>query len=94
LQVKKSANNTTTTHCTINFYTVMLTERACVPAGVTSGQLKDVLLNLLRSNPAQRHRPGVELAMMAFAEAWPCADTDTDSAGAAPAPFSRWPREQ
>ena len=44
----------------------------CAPAGVTYGQVKDVVVKHLRENPQTRHREAVDLIGEAMSQAWPC----------------------
>jgi hypothetical protein len=46
--------------------------RVCVPAGVTTAQLRDVAVQFLQSHPATRHVLAGQLMAMAFSEAFPC----------------------
>lgn len=46
----------------------------CPPDGVTNGQVWDIFLSYLRSNPRERHLPTVILLSSAMAEAYPCAE--------------------
>jgi len=47
----------------------------CIPTRVTVGQLRDVAVRYLRSNPERRHFGAAFLLHRAFGEAWPC-DSD------------------
>jgi hypothetical protein len=44
----------------------------CVPRGVKSGQVRDLVVRFLRTHPEQRHLPGWELVNNALVNAWPC----------------------
>jgi len=44
----------------------------CIPDNVTNGQLGDVLLKHLRSNPETRHEAIYFITPEAFQEAFPC----------------------
>lgn len=44
----------------------------CAPKGLIIGQIQDVVLQWLRDNPKERHRPGRVVVTMAVQEAWPC----------------------
>ena len=46
--------------------------RACVPGGVVMGQMKDIFVNALQRNPAERHYGAAGLAASALAGAFPC----------------------
>lgn len=46
---------------------------ACIPQGVTSSELRTVLLAWLAERPDHLHFSAASLALTAFAEAWPCA---------------------
>jgi hypothetical protein len=45
---------------------------ACLPQGVTNGQMVDVICKFLRDNPAERHKLGSDLTMNALVTAFPC----------------------
>lgn len=45
---------------------------SCVPAGVTTGQLKDVLIKALNDDPANRNVDAYLLSEVAFKNAWHC----------------------
>lgn len=47
-------------------------EMLCVPIGVQAGQLRDVVLAYLRSNPATRHQSAAWLVLLALRAAYPC----------------------
>jgi len=47
--------------------------QACVPQGVTSSELRTVLLAWLEERPDHMHYGAASLALTAFSEAWPCA---------------------
>lgn len=47
----------------------------CIPAGVTVGQLRDVVLKRLRENPAERHLSAAAIARFAIMEAYPACGT-------------------
>jgi hypothetical protein len=44
----------------------------CVPAGVTYGQVEDVIIKYLKDNPADRNAAAVFLTTAAIGEAWKC----------------------
>ena len=44
----------------------------CVPDGVTHFQLRDVAIKYMRAHPEDRHLLASALAMVAYAQAWPC----------------------
>ncbi len=44
----------------------------CSPAGITKGQLADMMRNWLANNPAQRHRAASVLVNEALGKVWPC----------------------
>jgi hypothetical protein len=46
--------------------------RVCLPEGSNVNQLTAVVLQYLRQNPAQLHRPSQELAREALRRAFPC----------------------
>jgi hypothetical protein len=46
-------------------------EQTCLPADVTGSQLKDVVLNYIRSHPENRHYPAPLLVLSAFEDAFP-----------------------
>lgn len=46
--------------------------RVCLPEGSTLGQWSAVVLQYLRQNPAQLHRPSQELTREALRRAFPC----------------------
>jgi hypothetical protein len=46
--------------------------KACVPDGVTAGQLQDVVVQYLRLNPADRHFLAFGLVADAISKAFPC----------------------
>jgi hypothetical protein len=46
----------------------------CLPAGVTAGQLKDVVKNFLEASPEVRHRPADLIIYAIFKNTWPCAN--------------------
>ena len=48
----------------------------CLPSGVTSGQLRDVVIQFLKKNPAERHKGAQSLAFVAMLLAFPCGDTE------------------
>jgi hypothetical protein len=45
---------------------------ACIPKGVTAGQLKDVVVQYLLFKPADRHLAAVGLVADAISQAFPC----------------------
>lgn len=44
----------------------------CIPERVTQGQLQDVVVKYLESQPSRRHLPAGILVTVALAEAFPC----------------------
>jgi hypothetical protein len=46
-------------------------ENECLPDSVTAGQLKDVALAYIRTNPKLRHLSAAALVRLALADAWP-----------------------
>jgi len=48
------------------------TAPVCTDSGVTAQQMHEVLLSYLKNHPQSRNEPMVQLALMAFADAWPC----------------------
>jgi Rap1a immunity proteins len=44
----------------------------CIPEGVTTGQLKDVVVKWLADNPKDRHLGADALVVRAFRVTWPC----------------------
>lgn len=47
-------------------------KKICYPAGVTVGQMQDVVVSYIERNPAKRHEISILLFMRAINEAWPC----------------------
>lgn len=47
-------------------------EAICVPAEVTTGQFRDVVIKYVNDHPDQRHRQAVVLTTLATLEAFPC----------------------
>lgn len=47
--------------------------KKCIPANVTISQLKDVTVDFLRENPADRNTSASTLVFAATRKAWPCA---------------------
>jgi hypothetical protein len=45
---------------------------ACFSVGVDSDQLKDIVLQYLRANPATRHYVAADIVARALAQAFPC----------------------
>ncbi len=45
---------------------------ACVPPSVTGPQMRDVVIQFLRSDPGQRQLPAAGLIVRAYARAWAC----------------------
>jgi hypothetical protein len=45
----------------------------CIPAGVTVGQLSDIILQYLEDHPEKRQLPAVTLVATAISERFPCA---------------------
>jgi hypothetical protein len=50
----------------------VLAEKNCVPRGVSVNETARVLALWLIRHPERLNEPAVDLAMYAFAEAWPC----------------------
>lgn len=50
------------------------TEQAlhCSPIGITAGQISDLVLQWMRANPAERHRPGDVIVSHVLQQTWPC----------------------
>jgi hypothetical protein len=46
--------------------------RRCIPGNPTAGQMKDVVVQYLQKNPANRHQSAARLAARALMEAYPC----------------------
>jgi hypothetical protein len=46
--------------------------RNCSPSTIKSGQLRDVVIQFLSSNPAHRHEDADTLVELAIHNAWPC----------------------
>jgi hypothetical protein len=46
--------------------------KPCVPSGATAGQIKDVVINALMTQPADRNIDAALLAMNAISKAWHC----------------------
>lgn len=46
--------------------------RACIPLGVSTGQVRDVVTKWLRENPQHRHYPATWTVAQALAKAFPC----------------------
>jgi hypothetical protein len=46
----------------------------CIPAGVTQGQLQDVMKNYLHANPQDRDVAAYILVIAALGQHWPCAN--------------------
>jgi hypothetical protein len=46
--------------------------KTCMPAEVTGQQLRDVVLEFLRDNPAKRHLAAAVLVAKALSDAFPC----------------------
>lgn len=44
----------------------------CAPAGVTLGQMRDVVQQHLEANPASRHLSAKSLVYVSLSRAWPC----------------------
>lgn len=44
----------------------------CPPDGVTVGQVRDMVRQLLVSAPSERHQPGNRFVVAALTTAWPC----------------------
>ena len=44
----------------------------CIPKGMLTGQLQDVLLKYLRDHPEKRHNSTPFFAFWAVRKAWPC----------------------
>ena len=43
-------------------------------AGITAGQVNDMVRNWLASNPQRRHEPAERLIRETFSQVWPCAN--------------------
>jgi hypothetical protein len=54
------------------------TALACIPHGVTSGQLVDVARKYLSEHPQDRHKTATTLLGTAFVLAWPCPKKSQD----------------
>ena len=50
----------------------ILWQNICRPEGVTSGQLRDVVVKYVEDHPEKRHEPVWLLAIVAMRSAWPC----------------------
>ncbi|MCW0220656.1 MAG: Rap1a/Tai family immunity protein [Prosthecobacter sp.] len=48
----------------------------CIPEGVNIGQKRDVILDYIAKNPANRHEMISMLAIMAWRSAWPCSENN------------------
>lgn len=46
--------------------------RICIPAGATSEQVKDIVMQYLSTNPQRRNQPAVWLTTAALLSAWQC----------------------
>lgn len=46
--------------------------RACVPKGVSQGQMRDTVVKWLRKSPENRHYEAVDLVALALSENFPC----------------------
>ena len=46
--------------------------RWCIPTGAASVQARDIVVNFLRENPAQRHLAAASVVALALQHAWPC----------------------
>ena len=46
--------------------------RACIPDGVTRGQLRDIMVKFLDDHPEALHLEAASLATRAYEEAFPC----------------------
>ena len=46
--------------------------RACIPDGVTRGQLRDIMVKFLDDHPEELHLEAASLAARAYKEAFPC----------------------
>jgi hypothetical protein len=46
--------------------------RACLPKGVTIGQVSDIVVQWLQANPKDRHYAAAGLVAAAIAKAFPC----------------------
>ncbi len=47
--------------------------KSCIPAGVTTGQLKDATVDYLEANPGDRSTAASTIVFAATRKAWPCA---------------------
>ncbi len=46
--------------------------RACIPDGVTRGQLRDIMVKFLDDHPEKLHHSAASLAARAYEEVFPC----------------------
>ena len=51
---------------------LMMDERVCMPHGVVSQQLLDIVVKYLRDNPAKRQFSGASETTLALTDAFPC----------------------
>ena len=47
-------------------------KQICIPVGVTTGQLLDIVVDHLKKNPADRHREAAFQVWAAYRSAFPC----------------------
>jgi hypothetical protein len=47
-------------------------QKVCYGENVTIGQIRDVVVDYIRRNPAKRNESAIVLVAYASAEAWPC----------------------
>lgn len=45
---------------------------ACVPPGVTKGQVRDIVIKYIEQHPEYRHFVGMNLVVLAVGSAFPC----------------------
>lgn len=57
---------------------------ACIPNGVTQGQLRDIVVGKLIASPANRHLSADVLVAQAIADTYPCADRRSNDGRTAP----------
>jgi hypothetical protein len=56
----------------VDVYLTTRKEKVCYGTNVTIGQLRDVVVDYVRRNPAKRDEQAITLVLLASAEAWPC----------------------
>jgi Rap1a immunity proteins len=57
----------------IELYADVSKTRTCIPANVTAGQVKDVVLKQMIEDPANRNLPASSIVFQAAFKAWGCA---------------------